>query len=146
MVKPVYYFRTKDGYILQTQNPEFFKNETEITPKAEGKRLIIEQTISELKKRIQPGSTVYTCLRSVSASGMTRNISLHIVEDGQIRCIDYPAHIIMGEALAKRQGLIVKGCGMDMGFHLVYTLGRYLYPEGTEGRADGGYSLEHRWL
>lgn len=26
--------------------------------------------------------------------------------------------------------IVVGGCGMDMGFHLVYTLGRYLYPDG----------------
>ena|ERR1035437_1828097 len=50
------------------------------------------------------------------------------------------------------------GCGMDMGFHLVYNLGRTLFPEGfkVEGRGrngdasgwdkDGGYALKQRWI
>ena len=32
----------------------------------------------------------------------------------------------------------VGGCGMDMGFHLVYTLSRELF--------DDGYYVKHEWL
>jgi hypothetical protein len=35
-------------------------------------------------------------------------------------------------------GLVVGGCGMDMGFHAVYTLSRILY--------NDGYALKQRWL
>ena len=55
----------------------------------------------------------------------------------------------------KQGGAIIQGCGMDMGFSLVYELGAYLWPEGTdkphgtrngEPDSDGGYALNHRWL
>ena len=52
-------------------------------------------------------------------------------------------------------GLVIGGCGMDMGFHVVYNLGRAMWPDGTpdphgtrngEPDRDGGYALKHRWL
>ena len=57
-----------------------------------------------------------------------------------------------------RDGIKIGGCGMDMGFAIVYALGRKLFPEGfkVNGRGrngdtsgwdnDGGYALKHRWL
>ena len=55
----------------------------------------------------------------------------------------------------KTGGLRVSGCGMDMGFHVVYNLGYALWPDGTPEPhgtrngapdSDGGYALKHRWL
>jgi hypothetical protein len=57
-------------------------------------------------------------------------------------------------------GVPVKGCGMDMGFHLVYAVASYLWPKGaklpkgTYGRngdksgyeKSGGYLLKSHWL
>lgn len=52
-------------------------------------------------------------------------------------------------------GLKVTGCGMDMGFHVVYALGANLWPKGTpkphgkrngEADSEGGYALKHSWL
>lgn len=54
-----------------------------------------------------------------------------------------------------RGGLKVGGCGMDMGFSVVYGLGMALWPNGTpkphgvrngEPDSDGGYAIGHRWL
>ena len=54
-----------------------------------------------------------------------------------------------------RGGLKVHGCGMDMGFSIVYGLGCALWPNGTDkphgtrnGEPDsaGGYAIGHRWL
>lgn len=53
-----------------------------------------------------------------------------------------------------RGGVRVGGCGMDMGFHIVYTLGHAMWPNGTRkphgtrnGEPDtaGGYALKHKW-
>jgi len=43
--------------------------------------------------------------------------------------------------------LKVKGCGMDMGYHVVDSLGWALY-NGTDGVEPGraGYTLRHEWL
>lgn len=72
----------------------------------------------------------------------------------------------------KAEALTVGGCGMDIGFEVVYNLGRVLYPNGfvCSGAScpsndhsndpkckrdtfagkmymgDGGYALKHRWL
>ena len=110
------------------------------------------QTLLELLK---PGDTVYTVLKHVSRSGMMRHIQLQIVRDGDICDITYHAACVMGDPIAKNGGIRVSGCGMDMGFHLVYSLGRTLWPNGTpeqhgtrnnEPDNDGGYALHQRWI
>ena len=61
----------------------------------------------------------------------------------------------LGWRLGKNEGIVVDGCGMDMGFHLVYSLGATIWPSGTNkphgtrnGEPDscGGYALKSRWL
>lgn len=111
---------------------------------------------AELLKILAPGATVYTQLRHKAASGMSRAISLHAVHDGRIRCIDGLASDLIGAPVNRRHGgLTVNGCGMDMGFSLVYSLGAALWPQGTpkpHGRRNGapdsagGYALKHEWL
>jgi hypothetical protein len=48
------------------------------------------------------------------------------------------------------EGLKVSGCGMDMGFHVVYETSRAMYPKGFMNgdgeQRDGGYRIRHRWL
>ena len=125
-----------------------------------------EQALNQLRDLLPPGTKVYTTLNHVSRSGMTRDISMRIVKDGEIRSIDYLARIVLGEKEAKNGGIRVGGCGMDMGFHLVYTLSYYLYPDGftcvgkkcpandhingdrnyrRHKHNDGGYALIHEW-
>lgn len=73
-----------------------------------------------------------------------------------VRSIGYLAAQAMGDSWDRdRQGIKVGGCGMDMGFHVVYSLGSVLWPKGTpkphstrNGEPDraGGYALKHSWL
>lgn len=115
--------------------------------------------LDQLRKWLKPKMTVYTCLRHVSSSGMSRDISVHIVCDsGEILNVSAAAAGLLGWTLKERNGswcVRVSGCGMDMGFHLVYSLGRVVWPDGTpephgtrNGEPDtcGGYALNHRWL
>ena len=100
--------------------------------------------IKRLREWLKPGDTVYTVLRHVSYSGMSREISLHMVEpDGRISWLSGLAARAMGDKLGKRDGIKVGGCGMDMGFHLVYNLGRTLFPEGfgTSGSLPLGHEI-----
>lgn len=120
-----------------------------------------EEAAMRLRKMLRPGTEVNTILRRVSASGMTRHISLVVVHKGQIIDITYWAGRVLGlRRDSTTGGLVVGGCGMDMGFYVVYSLSRRLYPKGFKlpkgkrGRNgdesgfddDGGYALEHRWL
>lgn len=198
-----------------------------------------EEARGELLKLMQPGDTVYTVLRQVSSSGMSRVIDLilpimterrfHIFKptaaqlkrfggetyvqapDGltweerraredtgsavlldftdktarvrfnygrntgkemeiardrvtvietrevpALRSIGWLAAEAMGDTYDRdRSGIKIGGAGMDMGFALVYALGRTLWPDGTkkphgtrngEPDRDGGYALNHSWL
>jgi len=89
--------------------------------------------------------TVYTVLRSVSASGMTRHISLKVAQGNDIYDITYQAAQALGERVSDRNGhntIKVNGCGMDMGFHLVYNLSSVLF----HGQERAGYKIKQRWL
>lgn len=115
-----------------------------------------DESLAEMREHFKPGQTVYTILRHVSSSGMSREISvITINEAGEIRQWDRHVSRVLGYPLAKREGLRVGGCGMDMGFALVYNLGAALWPDGTpephgkrngQPDRDGGYALKHRWL
>jgi len=63
------------------------------------------------------GDTVYTIVRSVSASGMSRTLSLYIVKDNRLVNITYYAAHALEWRLVDVNGsrvMRVGGCGMDM--------------------------------
>lgn len=135
----------------------------------------LKSDLDWLRQYCPPGSTVYTNLIRVSRSGMSRVISLHVVDpkDGQIINISGRAARAMNDSWDNKTGGIkVSGCGMDVGFHLVYNLARTLYRDGftcagklknrsmcpsndhsngdrnyrKHKHSDGGYALNHRWI
>ena len=94
---------------------------------------------------VKPGTKVYTIMRYVSSSGMSRNISLVIANGEEVIDITYYAAHALGDKLIESKGhraIRVNGCGMDMGFHLVYSLSYVLFP--AEDRR--GYVLRHEWI
>jgi hypothetical protein len=98
-----------------------------------------DESIERLIEEMPVGSTVYTVLRHVSRSGMQRAISVHVIEGGKVYDWSYRASKVLGWSLHRsEQGLKVDGCGMDMGFHLVYSLSQVLHGD--------GYALNHRWI
>lgn len=134
-----------------------------------------EEALATLRELLKPGATVSTVLRHVSASGMSRSISPVICgEDGPTDLTWLVVRVLGNRFDEKNGGVKVGGCGMDMGFHLVYNLSYVLFPdgftcigEGGEKRGtrcpacdhsngdrnyaphvhkDGGYALRHRWL
>ena len=133
------YIRLKDGFVMQTDNPQNWEG-CEILTNAEGKRLMAEQAKKSLLNILKPEDIVYTVLRHVSRSGMQRRIDLYTFKDDKkIYLSGYFAYL-NGEEPPK-DGYKVGGCGMDMGFHLVYTLSSLLYKKDR-----GGYELRHEWL
>ena len=85
-----------------------------------------------------------TILRHVSSSGMTRHISIKYIKNGHLMDLTWHAAIVLEWPKVGDWANAVKvsGCGMDMGFHLVYSLSSALY--GYENR--GAYKLEQRWI
>ncbi len=136
-----------------------------------------DEARATLMAMLKPGDTVYTVLDSVSWSGMSRIIRVLVAYTRDDGSVDHwhPNHsvgVLLGLPYGtyRRQvtnGLKISGCGMYMGFDLVYSLGRALWPDGfacpgetcpsndhsngdrnrkPHHHTDGGYALRHRWL
>lgn len=101
---------------------------------------------------VNEGDTIYTVLRSVAPSGMSRTMSLKVAKNGKILDLTYYASVVLDYPLVEVNGsraLRVGGAGMDMGFHVVYSLARVLFRDKYEGQpeaVDAGYSLDQAWL
>ena len=93
------------------------------------------EAIAQLRKWIKPGDTVYTIVDHVSRSGMSRDIRVVLLKGGEALHPNYSVSIALGYPRAARgDGMRVGGCGMDMGFHLVHSLGYALFGlEASEG-------------
>lgn len=140
-----------------------------------------DKAIAQLREWIKPGDTVYTVLRHVSRSGTSRHISVVLLQpnaEDPARPIDlhpnYSVSVVTGYPLVRggaSDAIKIGGCGMDMGFQLIYQLSHALYGEGyaclgkgkcssnyhsnarRQGEAErfdlvhtDGYALRHRWL
>ena len=98
-----------------------------------------EKAVASLRNKLRPGMTVYTVLRSVSASGMSRCLDLYCIHQGEIIRLTWSAAKALDQTYdTKKQALRVNGCGMDMGFDAVHTLAQVLFGDGD--------ALKHSWL
>ena len=148
MAKRDYFMRTPSGDVFRTSRPEYH-NECEQLTRAEGEKIYRAQVLADIKKKVKPGQTIYCTLRSVSASGMQRRISLHTIHKGELIPLDHAVSVLTGRTLSDKGGIVCNGCGMDMGFDLVYSLSYSIWPKGTRNSQpdkDGGYALRHSWI
>jgi hypothetical protein len=123
------------------------------------------EAIERLRELLPPGTVVTMILRHVARSGMTRWISPVIFDQqGGTDLSPWVGRAVGWPANRAHEGVKVTGCGMDMGFHLVYTLSHILYPDGFDCLGDrcpsndhsnrvershhdqGGYALIMRWI
>lgn len=125
-----------------------------------------DESIARLRKLLKPGDTVYVACSHVARSGMSRRLRLFVVRKGEIQSITCDAARAVGWRLKDgwHWEIVIPGCGMDMGFHAVYSLARTLFPNGGPLRksnatrqhqetargktreTDGGYLLKHHWI
>lgn len=158
------YVQFPEGNVIHTQNPEYHKEAKRLTNR-EGEALYRAQIRAEVLAWLKPGATVYCVLRSVSSSGMSRRISFYALDQNaddrkplraaELRYLDHAIASLTSYKQSSKEGLSVGGCGMDMGFAVVYDFGRALWPNGTpephgtrNGVPDsnGGYALKSTWL
>lgn len=135
-----------------------------------------------LRRALKPGDEICFVVTHVSRSGMQRSIEFYIaqietrteythhgsadnppmsttsrkVRRPVISRITWEMSRVLGYRIdQKHGGIVVGGCGMDMGFHCVYNLGMRLWPKGTRkphgrrnGQPDstGGYALKSRQI
>ena len=113
----------------------------------------IDEAREWLRGPLKPGDTVYTVLRHVSRSGMSRVIDLYklyVTEEGKPGRLWISGHVATALDMKRHKrfdGVVIGGCGMDMGFALVHALSYALYPDGQDASgAKPGYAFKHEWL
>ncbi len=127
-----------------------------------------DEAIEFLRARIVPGDRLYTTMTHVSSSGMSRSIKVILIRDNDSMDISGFAGRALGWRCDDRRGGVkVSGCGMDMGFHIVYSLSSVLFPNGhtctgkgcpsndhnngdrnyrRHNHQSGGYAIRHSWM
>ena len=103
----------------------------------------IEFLKSVFDKQERP--TAYTILKWVSSSGMSRDMKVVTVHNGEIIDLTWYLGKLDIGTIKERSGqrvIRVNGAGMDMGFHVVYSLSAVLY--GYQER--GAYKVNQAWL
>lgn len=142
--------------------------------KAAQKREEQAQALTRLRSWLVPGAKVYTKCTHVARSGMSRSIEAFIITDGELNNITWAISDALDYSFdSKNGGIKMGGCGMDMGFSLVYNLSRKVFQEGftctgvsdwgnrcpsndhSNGlkeygahiqHSDPGYALRHSWI
>lgn len=103
-----------------------------------GKKIERQEAIERMREWVKPGDTLLTILRHVSASGMLRVIDVvkimpeeHPGQDPRVLSLGFNiAKIIDAKYDREKEGMRISGCGSDMGFEVVYNLGRILFRDG----------------
>ncbi len=137
----------------------------------EAKKELLDLFKEDIKKGIPP--TVYTTLKHVSSSGMLRHIDVIYIKDNKPINLNFYIERLglykraKNAHAANADSLRVSGCGMDMGFSVVFDLSGTLYQDkficlGQECKSndhvngdrnykphkhsDGSYLLQQSWL
>lgn len=106
-----------------------------------------EAALWRLREHLHAGDTVYTILKHVARSGMSRVIDVYVFEIEERNgapvvepiCLSYSVAAALDQRFDKaRDGVVMGGCGMDMGFALVHELSQKLFGK--------SYALKQRWL
>lgn len=104
-----------------------------------------DEFIAKLRETLKPGDTLHTVVRSVSRTGMSRVIDVYRFytdDKGTVRkdwlsyWIAKACGFTFQDQRGKPEGIKIGGCGMDMGFHLVYEASRVLFPDGFGVKCD----------
>jgi len=137
-----------------------------LTKKAKKAADLAEVKVALLKV-LKPTSQVYVIVKSVSSTGTSRRITILTVDKGEIRNLSGYVSTLLGLRWNDDGSVTIGGAGMDMGFHIVYSMSRVLWPDGFQcpgescrsndhsngdrsyaphRHGDGGYALVHQRL
>ena len=101
--------------------------------------MVDKERAEELLKECFPkGSTAHTTVVHVARSGMSRHIKVFAIRGERIQNISNYVAKYLDWRYTNKEAVFVSGCGMDMGFHLIYTLSSCLY--------DDGYAIKQSWV
>ena len=77
-------------------------------------------------KKLPRETTIYTILRGVSKTGMTRYVDAFVIVRGQPLWVTVPVH-----RTTKGGTYVLHGCGYDVGYDLAASIGRALHGDSS---------------
>lgn len=83
-------------------------------------------------------NTIYAHITKVSASGMSRRIKFYTIKDDELYYLTYNIGVLLGDNV-NGDGLLAKGCGMDIIFNTLYNANCAAY----ELDHDGDYKYSN---
>ena len=100
-----------------------------------------------LKKHVHQGDTIYYIVKRVSNSGMYRHITFYTFKtknefaegENPIQKVWLTRAIstVLGYTFKNKTDCIgISGCGMDMGFHVIHSLGHELFGDGYQLKSE----------
>lgn len=104
----------------------------------------VAEAMKRLKETIKPGDAIGTIVTHVARSGMSRNIKLYHVDGSQMCSIGWDVSRVLGYPITDNHEVKVGGCGMDMGFHIVYNLSSVLFRDAYFCTGEECTSNDHR--
>jgi hypothetical protein len=92
----------------------------------------LQKTYGQTVLEALPRTTkIYSIVRSVSSSGMSRKIDFYVIKDGEMVWITPAIRDLLKYSQDKKtSALNVNGTGMDMCFHITYSIGYKLHNDG----------------
>lgn len=113
---------------------------------------LLADAADRLRELFPIGSEVSLVPTHVSRSGMRRVIKVMVYDKRHKRIVSASSMVarVLGWKIDHDHGggVVVDGAGMDMGFHLVYSLSRALY-RGSRSKkinGDAGYALNLNYV
>lgn len=107
-----------------------------------------QEALEFLRHTVSEGATIYTVIRSVSRSGMSRRIDV-LMFKGTHKYYLTTWMATLGIAGMRQsmtdwqngRGASIPGCGMDMGYHAVDSLCHRLF-----GKSAYDANVRHEWI
>ena len=92
-----------------------------------------------LKETLKENDEILYQVTHVARSGMSRHIKFYVVRDNKLLNLTYNICDEFDYTYKNNtNSLFIRGCGMDMGFHVVYQLSDALF--------NDGYAIKQRWI
>lgn len=130
------YWKTPDGAVYEMESDWSSSGlGWEQMPQKAGKAAYRADRIAYLRELFPPGAKVFCTVTNVARSGMSRSIRVFAIMAGdrehgpEPRDVSDAVAAVIG-ARSVKGGVLMGGCGMDMGFALTYELSHALYPDG----------------
>lgn len=96
---------------------------------------MIADATTKLRTILDTGDSIKVIIRSVSRSGMSRNMDLYVIRGNDLLYLNGYVATVLKVRRIKNGELQVRGCGMDMAFAVVSDLSRVLF--------NDPYALKH---